>query len=236
MENIFIILLGLSMVYIASTSRLAAHVHMLVAQGMLLFLVCLTGFTKEPWFDLAMFTNKEAFVANLPHLWSLLFVIFETLVIKAFVIPWFLNKVIKKTHAHRDTDANIPHFYCMVISSLILFAGFLTANIASPELKMIHPMYFGISLAIIIISLWLITIKHKVISNVIGFITMENGIFLLSLSLAKEMPIIVNLGVLLDLFIAVFILGILIREIDSEFQHDMEVSHLSDLKDYDYND
>ena len=65
---------------------------------------------------------------------------------------------------------------------------------------------------------------------------MENGIFLLSLSLAKEMPIIVNLGVLLDLFIAVFILGILIREIDSEFQHDMEVSHLSDLKDYDYND
>ena len=97
-------------------------------------------------------------------------------------------------------------------------------------------MYFGISLAIIIISLWLITIKHKVISNVIGFITMENGIFLLSLSLAKEMPIIVNLGVLLDLFIAVFILGILIREIDSEFHHDMEVSHLSDLKDYDYND
>ena len=50
------------------------------------------------------------------------------------------------------------------------------------------------------------------------------------------MPIIVNLGVLLDLFIAVFILGILIREIDSEFHHDMEVSHLSDLKDYEYND
>jgi hypothetical protein len=73
------------------------------------------------------------------------------------VIPWFLDKVIKKTHAHRDTDANIPHFYCLVISSLILFAGFMTANIASPELKMIHPMYFGISLAIIIISLWLIT-------------------------------------------------------------------------------
>ena len=236
MENIFIILLGLSMIYIASTSRLLAHVNMLVAQGLLLFLVCLSGFTKEPWFDLAIFTNKELFINNISHLWSLLFVIFETLFIKAVIIPWFLHKVIKKTHAHRDTDANIPHFYCMVISSVILFAGFLTANIASPELKMIHPMYFGISLAIIIISLWLITIKHKVISNVIDFITMENGIFLLSLSLAKEMPIIVNLGVLLDLFIAVFILGILVREIDTEFHHDMEVSHLSDLKDYEYND
>ena len=235
MENIFIILLGLSMIYISSTSRLNAHVNMLLAQGWMLFMICLAGFTKEPWFSFSVFSNKEAFLANTAHIWGLLFVIFETLVIKAYIIPWFLKKVIKKTHAHRDTDANIPHFYCLVISSLILFAGFLTANIAMPEFKMINPMYFGTSLAIIIISLWLITIKHKVLSNVIGFITMENGIFLLSLSVAKEMPVIVNLGVLLDLFIAVFILGMLIREIDHEF-HDLEVSHLSDLKDYEYND
>ncbi|MBE7703321.1 MAG: hypothetical protein E7Z89_04640 [Cyanobacteria bacterium SIG28] len=235
MENIFIILLGLSMIYIASTSRLAAHVNMLIAQGWLLFFVCLSGFAKEPWFDITIFKGFESIIANVTHIWGLLFVFFETLVIKGYVIPWFLKKVIQKTHAHRDTDANIPHFYCLVISSIILFAGFLAANIALPEFKMINPMYFGVSLAMIITSLWLITIKHKVLSNVIGFITMENGIFLLSLSVAKEMPIIVNLGVLLDLFIAVFILGMLIREIDNEF-HDMEVSHLSDLKDYEYND
>ena len=223
------------MIYIASTSRLAAHVNMLVAQGWLLFFVCLSGFAKEPWFDLAIFNNKEIFLSNISHIWGLLFVIFETIIIKSYVIPWFLKKVIKKTHAHRDTDANIPHFYCLVISSIILFAGFLMANVTIPEFKMINPMYFGTSLAMIITSLWLITIKHKVLSNVIGFITMENGIFLLSLSVAKEMPVIVNLGVLLDLFIAVFILGMLIREIDHEF-HDLEVSHLSDLKDYEYND
>ena len=64
MENIFIILLGLSMIYIASTSRLAAHVNMLVAQGWLLFMVCFAGFAKEPWFDFAIFTSKEAFLAN----------------------------------------------------------------------------------------------------------------------------------------------------------------------------
>lgn len=235
MENIFIILLGLSMIYIASTSRLAAHVNMLVAQGWLLFFVCMAGFAKEPWFNVSLLTNKEAVIANLPHIWGLLFVIFETLVIKAYIIPWFLKKVVKKTNAHRDTDANIPHFYCLVISSLILFAGFLTANIATPEFKLVDSMYFGVSLAIIITSLWLITIKHKVLSNVIGFITMENGIFLLSLSVAKEMPVIVNLGVLLDLFIAVFILGMLVREINNEFE-DLEVSQLSDLKDYEYND
>ena len=235
MENIFIILLGLSMIYIASTSRLIAHVNMLVIQGWLLFLVCLTGFVKEPWFSLSIFSSLDSIVANIPHIVGILFIVLETLVIKAYVIPWFLNKVIKKTHAHRDTDANIPHFYCLVIASLILFGGFLAANITTPEFKLIDPMYFGVSLAMIITSLWLITIKHKVLSNVIGFITMENGIFLLSLSVAKEMPIIVNLGVLLDIFIAVFILGMLVREINTEF-NDLEVSQLSDLKDYEYND
>jgi len=235
MENIFIILLGLSMVYLASTSRLAAHVNLLTAQGWLLFFICLSGFANEPWFEWTLVANKEAFLGNLTHILGLLFVVFETLVIKAYVIPWFLKKVLSKTNAHRDSDANIPHFYCLFISSIILFAGFLTANITTAEFQLIDSMYFGISLAIIIISLWLITIKHKVLSNVIAFITMENGIFLLSLSVAKEMPVIVNLGVLLDLFIAVFILGMLIREIDNEF-HDLEVSHLSDLKDYEYND
>ena len=235
MENIFIILLGLSMIYIASTSRLVAHINMLVIQGGLLFLVCLSGFVGEPWFDLKLLVHQDVLKANLTHIWGLFFIVFETLIIKAFVIPAFLKKVVKKTNAHRDTDANIPHFYCLVISSLILFAGFLTANSSIEELKAINPMYFGMSLSIIITSLWLITIKHKVLSNVIGFITMENGIFLLSLAVAKEMPIIVNLGVLLDLFIAVFILGMLVREIDDKF-HDLEVSHLSDLKDYEYND
>ena len=97
MENIFIILLGLSMVYLSSTSRLAAHVNMLMVQGWLLFLICLSGFADEPWFSLSILTNKEALVANSAHLLGLLFVVFETLVIKAYVIPWFLKKVVKKT-------------------------------------------------------------------------------------------------------------------------------------------
>ena len=104
-----------------------------------------------------------------------------------------------------------------------------------PSLSMINPICFGIALATIIISLWLITIKHKILSNVIEFITMENGIFLLSLSVAKEMPILVNIGVLLDVFIAIYILGLFVSQINKELG-DMEVAHLSDLKDFEEND
>lgn len=228
MENIFIILLGLSMLYLASTSRLKAHINMLAVQGWLLFFICIFGLCHENWFNINILHNLKD---NLVHIFAIAFITLETLGVKSIIIPLFLNKVLNKTHAHRDSDANIPHFYALVISSLILFAGFMIANIQAPALKMISPLYFGVSVSIIITSLWLITIKHTVLSNVISFITMENGIFLLSLAAAKEMPVIVNLGVLLDIFIAVFILGMLVKEINTEFE-DLEVSQLSDLKDF----
>ena len=212
MENGFIILFGLTMLYLAATSRIISHVRILIAQGILLFLICLCGYKHTPLLNLAFLT-------------------IETLVVKSIIIPWFLYRILKKTRANRDVAANIPHFYCLVIASVILLGGFLVSNYFISSMKMISPLYFGVSAATIIISLWLITIKHKIISNVIEFITMENGIFLLSLSVAKEMPMLVNLGVLLDVFIAVYILGLFVNEINKEF-HDLEVAHLSELKDY----
>lgn len=216
MVNAFIILFGLTMLFLSTTSRLIAHIKMLAVQGVLLFLICATGFSHCPISTIAFLT-------------------IETLLVKAILIPMFLNKVLKKTHSNRDTDANIAHFYCLLISSVILFGGFMLSVVNIPSLSMINPMCFGIALSTIIISLWLITIKHKVLSNVIEFITMENGIFLLSLSVAKEMPILVNIGVLLDVFIAIYILGLFVSQINNEFS-DMEVAHLSDLKDCEYDD
>lgn len=213
MVNGFIILFGLTMLYLSATSRIVAHIRLLIAQGILLFLICACGMEHIDKLNFAFLTV-------------------ETLVVKAIVIPWFLYRVLKKTHSNRDVEANIPHFYCLVISSVILLAGFLASEYFVSSMKLISPMFFGVSASTIIISLWLITIKHKIISNVIEFITMENGIFLLSLSVAKEMPMLVNIGVLLDVFIAIYILGLFVSEINSELG-DLEVSHLSDLKDYD---
>ena len=216
-ESGFIILFGLTMLYLAATSRIIAHVRILVMQGILLFLICCFGH------------NENDTLLNFS------FLVLETLLVKSIIIPGFLYKILKKTNSNRDIAPNIPQFYCLVVSSVIMLAGYLSANYWFSTEKMISPLYFGVSLATVVISLWLITIKHKILSNVIEFITMENGIFLLSLSVAKEMPMLVNLGVLLDLFIAVYILGLFINEINKEFK-DLEVSHLSELKDYEYND
>ena len=211
-----IILFGLTMLYLSTTSRLKAHINILAVQGILLFLICVSHFSSV-------------------SIWVALFLTLETLIVKAGLIPWFLNKVLKKTHSSRDTDANIAHFYCLLISTVIMFGGFTLGVFHFPSLSMINPLCFGVALATVIISLWLITIKHKILSNVIEFITMENGIFLLSLSVAKEMPMLVNIGVLLDVFIAIYILGLFVSQINKELG-DMEVAHLSDLKDCEYDD
>ncbi len=216
MVNGFLILFGLTMLYLAATSRIIAHIRLLVVQGVLLFLICCCGMQHINILNFAFLT-------------------IETLIVKSIVIPAFLYKVLNKTHSNRDVAANIPHFYCLFIASLILIVGFLLSEYFVTSMKLISPMFFAVSVATIIISLWLITIKHKIISNVIEFITMENGIFLLSLSAVKEMPMLVNLGVLLDVFIAVYILGLFVNVINKEFK-DLEVSNLSDLKDYEYND
>ena len=212
MEHGFAILFGLTMRYLAATSTMISHIRVLVVQGILLFLISFLGYKETPLLNLTFLTV-------------------ETLVVKAIVIPWFLYRILKKTHENRDDEANIPHFYCLVVSSVILLGCFLASNYCISSMKNISHIYFGIAASAIIISLWLITIKHKIVSNVIEFITMENGVFLLSLSVAKEMPVLVNLGVLLDVFIAVYILGLFVKEIKKEFK-DLEVSHLSELKDY----
>jgi len=214
MEMFSIMLFALTMLFMSATNRLKTQTNILMLQGILLFFIC-------------YFHVNKADILNFS------FLIFETLIIKAIVIPLFLKHIISKTKAYRDLAVNVPHFYCILFSSIILFLGFLISNIKVPAFEMINPLYFGVSLSVIIISLMLITIKHKILTNVIDFISLENGIFLLSLSQANEMPMIVNIGVLLDIFIAVYILGFLVRKIDTEFNHDLETSHLDDLKDID---
>ena len=128
MENAFIILFGFTMLYVAATSRLAAHVNVLVLQGILLFLICVLGMNEISVFNL-------------------LFIAFETLLIKSVIIPTFLGGLIKRTKEYRDTEANIHHFYSLFIATVILFAGFLVSSINMPAMKMINPLYFGISFA-----------------------------------------------------------------------------------------
>ena len=206
-----IILFGLSMLYVSNSSRLEVYIKTLAFQGVMLFILLTADFDKM----------------GVP---IFLFLAFETLVFKTVIVPLILLKLIRKNEVFREAPPSIPQFYSSVIANIIFAFGFVLAFVLMKNFRGIEPLYFGISISTIITSLFIMLIRKKLITHVMGYMMLENGIFLLSLSVAKEMPFIVNLGVLLDIFVGIFIFALFISEMKTSFDV-LHVDTLTDLKD-----
>ncbi len=211
MINFLIILFGITMIYISGTSRIETYIRALFLQGLLLFVL----------------VGLDHGIMRMPNL---VFLSFETLVIKAVVIPLFLIWIIHKHGIERELQPYVPNFYARLIASLIFGMGFYAAYWSIGKVPELRPLYFGTSVSTIVLGLLVIVTRKKIITHVIGFMLMENGIFLMALSIAKEMPFIVALGVLLDLFVAIYLFGMFIGKIH-DFDPEIRVEKLTQLKD-----
>lgn len=211
MTDILIILLGTTMLYVSSVSRIEAYVKTLAAQGLLLFLLIMVGVREMSWLNIA-------------------FLVFETLIVKAIVIPYFLLTVIRRNETPREIEPYISQFYSLLIASAIFVFGFVAAFWAARTGSQVKPLYFGISIVMMILSLFLIVNRKRIITHILCYMMLENGIFLLSLSVANELPMLVNIGVLLDLFIAIYLFAIFFNKIN-EIYDGSHVDVLTELKD-----
>ena len=152
-----------------------------------------------------------------------------TIGLKGFVIPGFL------VHAMRE--ANIQHEVKPVVNymtSLLLGAiGTGLAMVFSYTLPLAEQhqnlLIVPASLATVWTGFLMLTTRRKAIMQVLGYLLLENGIFLFGLLLLEAMPFLVEIGVLLDLFTGVFVMGIIIHHISREFAS-ISTEHLSELK------
>jgi hydrogenase-4 component E len=152
-----------------------------------------------------------------------------TIALKGIVIPWFL------VHAMRG--ANIQHEVQPVLNfmtSLILGAiGTGLALVFSSTLPLAGEHTNLLLVPVAFSTVWtgflMLTTRKKAIMQVLGYLLIENGIFLFGLLLLDAIPFLVEVGVLLDLFTAVFVMGIIIHHISREFSS-MSTEHLSELK------
>jgi hydrogenase-4 component E len=155
--------------------------------------------------------------------------ILVTVSLKGFVIPGFL------VHAMREAD--IQHEVKPVVSymtSLLLGAvGTALAMVFSSTLPLAKEhsdlLLVPASLSIVWAGFLMLTTRRKAIMQVLGYLLLENGIFLFGLLLLRAMPFLVEVGVLLDLFTGVFVMSIIIHHISREFDS-MSTEHLSELK------
>ncbi len=211
MTDIIIILLGISMLYVFAVSRIEAYVKTLSFQGLLLFLLVILDIKNISWLNIA-------------------FLSIETLLVKAVAIPLFLLIIIRKNEISREVEPYISQFYSLLIAMGIFIFGFAATFWSVRVGGEIKPLYFGISIVIIVSSLFLIINRKKIITHILSYMMLENGIFLLSLSVANEMPMLVNVGVLLDLFVGVYLFTIFFNKIE-EMYDGSHIDILTELKD-----
>jgi hydrogenase-4 component E len=190
-------------------NRLLTYLRILVFQGFILF-----GVT---------YLSLEH-VSNI----NIAFIMLETIVFKAVAVPWFINYIIKKNGITREAEPFLPNFVSLIIVTLI----FITTIILSNSIKDINldKTYFVVALSTLFTGLYLIVSRKKIITHVIGYLVIENGVFVLSLAVGNEMPMLVNLGIMLDIFASVLILGIFLNKI-GDIIKDPDVNVLRNLKD-----
>ncbi|NJO70101.1 MAG: hypothetical protein HC830_13210 [Bacteroidetes bacterium] len=95
----------------------------------------------------------------------------------------------------------------MVIITGIILGSFLLSNTIHDS--HIRKIFFVVALSALFTGLYIIITRRKIITHVMGFLVIENGVFILSLAVGSEMPMLVNIGILLDIFVSVLLLGIL---------------------------
>jgi hydrogenase-4 component E len=209
MTNVLLIIFTITLLYIGIAHRLLTYIKILAIQGILLF-------------GIAFIALIEINVANLT------FVLLETIVIKALAIPLFLNYVMKRNRISRDAEPYVPNFISLIIITLIIIATFILSN--AIEDNRISKIYFVVALSTLFTGLYIIATRHKIITHVMGYLVIENGVFILSLAVGNEMPVLVNLGILLDVFASVFLLGIFVNRVGDVLK-DVDVDQLKSLKD-----
>jgi hydrogenase-4 component E len=211
MTDFLLVLFGVTLLFTAATSRIEGYIKALAVQGIILFLMVLADFGRiEPA--------------------SFLFLSIETFVFKTIIIPVIMVRIVRKNNIIREVEPSLPSFYSVLIVSLIFAFGFFISYWSMKNGNNIRPLYFGVSMSVIMAALFIIMTRKKIITHVMGYMILENGIFLLSLSVAKEMPLIVNMGVLLDVFIGIYLLGLFVNKIKVYYDED-HIDTLTDLKD-----
>jgi hydrogenase-4 component E len=152
-----------------------------------------------------------------------------TLVLKVLVIPWLLHRMIARLNVRWDVEPliNIPTTMLIGIG-LVIFAFYLGAPIARLSSTVARGT-LGIALACVLLSFLMMITRAKAVPQVIGFLAMENGLFFAATAATYGMPMVVELGIALDVLIGALILGVFMFQIREQFDS-LDIRHLERLK------
>lgn len=188
----FIIIYALTLLYICTIERFRHFALIVGLQGWLLLV-------------LAYMQLGES------SLGERIFVITETLVFKGLLVPYLLLRIIDKLKVSRVHHTSMPPMITVLVAVVLLAASLWITSLAVHSA--VNPMFFGVALFGILVGLLLITVHRRIFSHLIGFLVIENSVFLFSLAIGAQIPMLINIGVLLDILMGVLMLGLFITKL-----------------------
>jgi hydrogenase-4 component E len=152
-----------------------------------------------------------------------------TVLLKVILIPWVLHRLIDRLFIRWDIETliNIPTTMLIGIG-LVIFAFALATPISQMATTLTRST-LGIALASVLLSFLMMIVRQKAVPQVIGFLAMENGLFFAATSATYGMPLVVELGVALDVLVGTFIFGIFFFHIRERFDS-LDIRHMEKLK------
>jgi len=152
-----------------------------------------------------------------------------SLLLKVLLLPWILHRLIERLAVRFDTETliNIPS--TMLIGILVVVFAFTLAQPISQLSSAVTRSALGVALAMVLLSFLMMITRRKAVSQVIGFLAMENGLFFAATSATYGMPMVVELGVALDVLVGTLILGVFFFQIREQFDS-LDLHHLEQLR------
>jgi hydrogenase-4 component E len=209
LHELLLLLVVLTNFWILGTTRLSAAIRATAVQGALLSAI-----------PLALFEGWSAHTIGLAA---------GTFLVKTVVLPFFLTRAIREAAVRREVEPLIGFTPSLLLGAVAVAFAFVNApRLPLPEFP--SQLLVPVALSTLIIGLIVLTTRRKALTQVIGYLVLENGVYVFGLSQAERVPFLVELGVLLDVFVGVFIMGIVVFHINREFDS-LDSARLTELRD-----
>ncbi len=200
MIDAVMILLVLANLALLGSSRLSACIRMVAAQGIVLG-------------ALPLLAHSDGIALR-----SVLLAV-GSVGLKGVVFPWLLSRALREANVRHELEPFVGYTASTIIGILMLGVSIWLGSRLTLPGKPVSPLVFPIALFTILVGLFLIISRRKALTQVLGYLVMENGVYAFGVVLVGEVPMLVELGVLLDVFVAVLVMGVAIYHISREFDH-----------------
>ena len=152
-----------------------------------------------------------------------------TIALKVVFLPWLLLRLIRRLQVYWDTEPLLNISGTMLLGLVIVVFAFALAQPITQLANTATRNAIGIAIAVVLLAFLMMITRGKAMSQVIGFLSMENGLFFGAMSATYGMPMVVELGVALDVLVAMLVLGVFFFQIREQFDS-LDLHHLESLK------